>query len=214
MPAARTRLRAIALREALIALAVIAAIAVVGLGAGQRLRERARASACVSILERYGVAFAQYTEGNGGFLPYENVGREDWGYVAWFDALSDHFAGESRFCPSADSSSDQIRECYRMNSKLSRTSSVPPRPFRELKSLDAAGVTVLLFDAQYGGSRLSLKGGLKDRDARHRGAVNVLFADWHVERMEEQRLVELSNWLPPKVIWDPRLANSAAKDGP
>ena len=65
---------------------------------------------------------------------------------------------------------------------------------------------MIFFDAQYGGSKLSLKGGLKDRDARHRGAVNVLFADWHVERMEEQRLVEMSNWLPPKIIWDPTAA--------
>ena len=214
MPLAPARPRAIALRETLIALAVVAAVAVVGLGAGQRLRERARATACLSILERYGVAFAHYTEASGGFLPYENVGREELGYVAWFDALSDHFAGENRFCPSADSSSDQIRESYRMNSKLSRTSSLPPRPFRDLKSLDAAGATVLLFDAQYGGSRLSLKGGLKDRDARHRGAVNVLFADWHVERMDEQRLVEMSNWLPPKITWDPRRASSAGKDSP
>ena len=54
-----------------------------------------------------------------------------------------------------------------------------------------------------GGSKLSLKGRLKDVDYRHNGSVNVLFADWHVERFGRDDFVKASNWLPPKIIWDP-----------
>lgn len=196
--------RAVAMREVLVAISVIILTAVVGVGSWMHVRENARATACLAILERYGVAFAQYAQASGGFLPYENVGREQLGYVAWRDVLSDHLGDEDRICPSVDRATLHYEECYRMNSKLSRTRETPPRPFRALDTLARPAVTVLLFEAGYGGAKLSLKGGLKDRDARHRGALNVLFADWHVERMQEQRLVEMSNWLPPKIIWDPQ----------
>ena len=35
------------------------------------------------------------------------------------------------------------------------------------------------------------------------GSLNLLFADWHVERFTKERLTEASAWLPPKVIWNP-----------
>lgn len=194
------------MRDVLVTISVLILTVVVGAG-WMHVRENARATACLAILERYGVAFAQYAEASGGFLPYENVGREELGYVAWRDVLSDQLGDEDRICPSVDRAALHHEECYRMNSKLSRTRETP-QPFRALDTLARPAATVLLFEAEYGGAKLSLKGGLKDREARHGGALNVLFADWHVERMQEQRLVDMSNWLPPKIIWDPQPAEA------
>lgn len=185
---------------AIIAGGAIVAVALCGLA---HAREEARAKQCLSILSRYGIAFAAYAEDYGNVLPYENVGDEHLGRVVWSEALTAYIDEADRLCPSVDRSVENHREGYRINSKLSRRSADPPQPYRLLSSLLSRPRTVVLFDAEYGGSKLSLKGRLKDVDYRHNGSVNILFADWHVERFGRDDFVEASNWLPPKIIWDP-----------
>ncbi len=185
---------------AIIAGGAILALALFGLA---HAREGARAKRCLSILDRYGTAFAAYAEDFGNVLPYENVGDEQHGRVVWSDALAAYMDEMDRLCPSVDRSVENHREGYRMNSKLSRRNADPPQPYRLLSSLSSRPRTVLLFDAGYGGSKLSLKGRMNDVDYRHNGSVNILFADWHVERLGRDDFVKASNWLPPKVIWDP-----------
>ncbi len=185
---------------AIIAGGVIVAVALSGLA---HAREEARAKRCLTILSRYGSAFATYAEEFGNVLPYENVGDEQHGRVVWSEALADYIDEADRLCPSVDRSVENHREGYRINSKLSRRSADPPQPYRLLSSLLSRPRTVVLFDAEYGGSKLSLKGRLKDVDYRHNGSVNILFADWHVERFGRDDFVKASNWLPPKIIWDP-----------
>lgn len=166
-------------------------------------REEARAKQCLSILSRYGTAFAAYAEEYGHVLPYENVGAEQHGRIVWTEALAVYMDEADRLCPSVDRSMENHREGYRMNSKLSRRNADPPQPYRLLSSLSSRPRTVLLFDAGYGGSKLSLKGRMNDVDFRHNGSVNVLFADWHVARFGRDDFVKASNWLPPEIIWDP-----------
>ncbi len=185
---------------AIIAGGVIVAVALFGLA---HARAEARARQCQSILNRYGTAFAAYAEDFGNVLPYENVGDEQHGRVVWSEALTAYVDEADRLCPSVDRSVENYREGYRMNSKLSRRSADPPQPYRLLSSLLSRPHTVVLFDAEYGGSKLSLKGRLKDVDYRHNGSVNILLADWHVERLGRDDFVKASNWLPPKIIWDP-----------
>ncbi len=185
---------------AIVAGGTIVAVALFGLA---HAREEARAKQCLSILSRYATSFAAYAADYGNVLPYENVGDEHHGRVAWPEALAGYMDQADRLCPSVDLSVENYREGYRMNSKLSRRSADPPQPYRLLSSLLSRPHTVVLFDAEYGGSKLSLKGRLKDVDYRHNGSVNILFADWHVERFGRGDFVKASNWLPPKIIWDP-----------
>ena len=185
---------------AIIAGGAIVAVALLGLA---HAREEARAKRCLSILSRYGTAFVAYAADFGNVLPYENVGDKHLGREAWSEALAAYMDEADRLCPSVDRTVENHREGYRINSKLSRRSADPPQPYRLLSSLLSRQRTVVLFDAEYGGSKLSLKGRLKDVDYRHNGSVNVLFADWHVERFGRDDFVKASNWLPPKIIWDP-----------
>ncbi len=185
---------------AIIAGGAIVTVALFGLS---HAREQARATRCLSILSRYGTGFAAYAQDYGNVLPYENVGDEHLGRVVWTEALAAYMTETDRLCPSVDRAVENYREGYRINSKLSRRSADPPQPYRLLSSLSSRPHTVVLFDAEYGGSKLSLKGRLMDVDYRHNGSVNVLFADWHVERFGRDDFVKASNWLPPKIIWDP-----------
>lgn len=176
----------------------------VGLWRWQRSREEARAVRCQSIMAQYGRAFATYATSYGGVLPYEGVGREAEGHVVWFDALEPYMAESEQVCPSVDPQVDNHQKGYRINSQLARSGSEAPSEwYRRLDSIDQPAHTVVLFDAKYGGKKLSMKGKLKDVHYRHNGSANVLFADWHVQRFGENELREASNWLPPKVVWSP-----------
>ncbi|MCH8967998.1 MAG: PQQ-binding-like beta-propeller repeat protein [Planctomycetes bacterium] len=135
---------------AIIAGGAIVAVALLGLA---HAREEARAKRCLSILSRYGTAFAAYAEDYGHVLPYENVGDEQHGRVVWSEALTAYMDEADRLCPSVDRSVENHREGYRINSKLSRRSADPPQPYRPLNSLLSRPRTVVLFDAEYGGRK-------------------------------------------------------------
>ena len=202
--------RALTILSTLIVIAVVGVLATLGLIALAAPREKARSAVCVTILERYGEALAGYAADFGGVLAYENVGDEHLGHVVWYDALATYMSGGDRVCPSVDRTVANFEEGYRINSKLGRWSTIPPQPYRKLSSLDRPGATVVLFDAQYGGKTLSLKGQLKDAQFRHLGSLNMLLADWQVSGFDEKRLVEASSWLPPRVIWDPGVSEPDA----
>lgn len=206
--------RAVALStvEVVVAIVAVGLLTTLAVRSWASSREEARATVCMSILQRYGQAFSEYATDYGNVFPYENVGDEGLGHVVWYDALEVYMGPASRTCPSVDSKEDAYQEGYRINSQLGRLSTIPPQPYRGLHSLGSPERTVVLFDARYGGRKLSLKGQLKDADYRHNGSLNVLFADWHVERFSELGLVEASGWLPPKVIWDPDAARPKLMD--
>ena len=152
--------RALSLTGTVIAIVAGGAIVAVALLGLAHAREEARATQCLSILNRYGTAFAAYAEDSGNVLPYENVGDEQHGRVVWSEALTAYMGEMDRLCPSVDRSRENHREGYRINSKLSRRSADPPQPYRLLNSLLSRPRTVVLFDAEYGGRKLSLKGRL------------------------------------------------------
>jgi prepilin-type processing-associated H-X9-DG protein len=195
--------RAITRVETIVIAVTILLILTIGTAGLARLREEARAKTCLTILSRYATAFAAYTADHNNVLPYENVGDEALGRIVWYDALTPYMDRTERICPSVDRSEENSRESYRMNSKLAKGSASTPMPFRRLDTLDRPAATVIIFDAEYGGRKLSLKGKLNDVDFRHNGKANLLFADWRVEPFERNRLMQDSAWLPPKVVWDP-----------
>ena len=187
----------------MVILAVVASSATLGIWFWSRAREEARAKQCMVILQRYGEAFMQYTADHQGVLPYENAGDEPLGHIPWHDALEPYRGPGDWICPSVDRTVQNHLEGYRLNSKLARPGATPPQPYRSLASIDHREATVILFDAEYGGKTLSLKGKFKDADCRHNDTLNILFADWHVERLTKDQLTDAMNWLPPKIIWDP-----------
>lgn len=208
MPRSAGRQKAITRVETIVVAAIVVLAATVGGATLSYVREEARSEVCSSILARYGEALAAYAADHQGVLPYENVGDESVGHVVWYDALASHMGEAGRICPSVDRSADNYREGYRINSKLAKSSANPPMQYRKLHTLDQPGATVILFDAEYGGRKLSLKGKLNDVEFRHNSAANLLFADWRVERFGRDRLVQESGWLPPKVVWDPDLGRA------
>lgn len=191
--------RAATIWAAVVVVGVIGVTATGSLWAWSRHREDLRAQVCGSILQRYGEAFLNYASDFGGMLPYENVGREQAGRRVWYDALENYMDAGERMCPTVDRSAENHKEGYRINSKLSNSR----QPYRALDSLENPGQTVLLFDGEYGGVKFSLKGQLKDAQFRHNGSLNLLFVDGTVQSFTEAELTEATNWLPPKVIWDP-----------
>lgn len=197
------RCRAVTRVETMVIAAIVLLLVTVGAAVLSYVREEARSEACSSLLARYGEAFAAYVADHGNTLPYENVGDEALGRKVWYDVMSPYMVATQRVCPSVDRSHENYREGYRMNSKLAKSGGSPPMPYRKLDTLDRPDVTAILFDAQYGGPKLSLKGKLDDVAYRHNGSANVLFADWRVERFSRERLRQDSKWLPPKIVWDP-----------
>ncbi len=45
-------------------------------------------------------------------------------------------------------------------------------------------------------------------------SANVLFGDWRVEGFDRHRMKRESQWLPPKVLWDPDAGKHRAPDPP
>ncbi len=203
MPGCSARARALTKVETAVvvgvALLLIAAAGSIWAGS----RERARAATCRAVLGRYANALAAYADDHGGVLPYENVGHRDQGHVVWREALEAYMGRVGRDCPSVDRGERNYSESYRINSRLGRRDEDGAAIYGRLDALSEPQATVVLFDAEYGGKKLSLKGKLSDVDYRHGRTANLLFADWHAEGLERERLEELSNWIPPKVIWDP-----------
>ena len=206
--------RAVTRLETLVILVVVLLFVSVGIATLSHVREGARAKLCLWNLARYGEAFAAYAIDYDNVLPYENIGDESLGRIVWFEALSSYLPPATRICPSVDRSQENYRESYRMNSKLANPGAEMPTPYRRLDTLNRRGPTVILFDAEYGGQRLSFKGKLKDVAYRHSGAAHVLFADWRVEGFDRQRMKRESEWLPPKVLWDPDAGRHRAPDPP
>lgn len=194
---------AFSLVESIVAIVAVVTVATTVFLVWGGARDKARTHRCVSILQRYGQAFATYVADFQDLLPYENIGAEDRGHLAWYYALAPYMGPDDRHCPAVDQTQPNFQDGYRMNSKLGRPKAVPPRPYRKLNALPEPGKTVVLFDGFFGGKKLSFKGDLADVDYRHDGAVNILFADWSIRRLNEKEFRRQSEWLPPQLIWNP-----------
>jgi prepilin-type processing-associated H-X9-DG protein len=111
-------------------------------------------------------------------------------------------------CPTVLRSDPFCEESYRMNSKLSETveGNKYYRPYRKLSTLTRPSQTVLLFDADIGGDKISFKGRWRkkndDVSYRHNGATNILFTDWHVENFAEEAVYDKSINNAP-IVWQP-----------
>ncbi|MCP4589388.1 MAG: prepilin-type N-terminal cleavage/methylation domain-containing protein [bacterium] len=204
---------AFTLVEVMVVISIIGLLLAILLPSMARSRENARAVLCRGNLVEWGRGMFVYADLHRGWLPYEDRGEEALGRFCWFDVMKDIFNTATipesvRACPTVLRSDPEREESYRMNSKLAETNpnSEHYLPYRRLNTLARPGQTVLLFDGDVGGGRVSFKGRWRvrgdDVNYRHNDATNILFADWHVEMFRTHVVREKSIRNAP-LVWQP-----------
>ncbi|NLX07796.1 MAG: type II secretion system protein [Phycisphaerae bacterium] len=207
------RSAAFTLVELLVVIAIIALLVGLLVPTLSSARENARAVVCQSNLAEWAAMMTIYAEDHSNFLPYEDRGDELLGRICWYDAINWTGSGSQeglenvKICPTVAKTDPNCEESYRMNSKLAET--VPGeyyRPYRQLNTLTRLDQTVLLFDGDVGGTTVSLKGRWRlqndDVNYRHNLATNLLFTDWHVEKVERKTVTVRSVNNTP-LVWQP-----------
>ena len=209
----RCRIAAFTLVEVLIVISIMALLMAILIPSLARARENARSVICRSNLTEWGRVMMIYAEQHGDHLPYEDRGEEYIGRICWFDAMdwtaTTTEAPEGvKACPTVRRSDPEREESFRMNSKLAETNkkSLYYQPYRRLNTLIKPRQTVLLFDGDVGGDKISFKGrwrlGNDDVNYRHNRATNFLFTDWHVENLKRHVVQERSINNTP-LVWQP-----------
>ncbi len=166
--------------ELLIVVSIIALLIGLLIPALSQARKAARSGACLSGLRQHGIALSLY------ILDYDRYPHEDDKdpeVISWFDAVMPYM-GTSRehvspiqVCPEVDQLMPAFLKSYRFNSRLESNA----KPFLNPDHIFAPDRTIILFDAEYTGSKISFKGRKSKVDYRHPGGAILLLADWHAE---------------------------------
>lgn len=175
--------------ELLVVISLIALLIGLLLPALAQSRRSARTATCLSRLRQHGVAFNLYV------LDYDALPHEDDSQhpeiICWYYAINE-FLGvvdesengfyeelvpDVKVCPEVIRKAPAFIKGFRFNSGLESNK----EPFFQPEKARFSDRTVILFDAEYGGTGISFKGRKGKVDYRHPGGTNVLFADWHAE---------------------------------
>jgi len=176
---------AFTLIELLIVISIIALLIGLLLPALSQARASARSGVCLSNLRQHGIAFNLYV------MEYDKLPHEDDhdpNIISWFDGLmpfmgtSRSFVNPVQVCPEVDQEAPAFIKGYRFNSNLESNSD----PFLDPIRILATDRTVILFDAEFSGTKISFKGKKKRVDYRHPTGADILFADWHVSGMHKK----------------------------
>jgi prepilin-type N-terminal cleavage/methylation domain-containing protein/prepilin-type processing-associated H-X9-DG protein len=220
--------RAFTLIELLVVMGVIGLLVAILVPSLARGREQARTVNCQANLSQLGKALLLYATDYRTTLPYEDrvdpdplnpADPEEYGRICWFDAIDRPYLGRAKadprvkICPTVALDDKNSEESYRMNSKLAETKKPQNagdpnyyRPYRRLDLLPRPAATVVLFDADIGGTIISFKGRWREQDDdvsyRHNRCTNLLMADWHVQKVDKKVLHAQSIKNSP-IIWQP-----------
>ncbi len=185
----RSRSVGFTLIELLIVISIIALLIGLLLPALSQARASARAGVCLSNLRQHGVAFNLY------ILEYDKLPHEDDhdpNIISWFDGLmpfmgtTRSFVNPVQVCPEVDQEAPAFIKGYRFNSNLESNAN----PFLDPTQILATDRTVILFDAEYSGTKISYKGKKKRVDYRHPAGANLIFADWHVVGQHKKQVAK------------------------
>lgn len=185
---------AFSLIELLVVVAIIAVLSALLLGSLGTVRAVAHVSVCQNNLRQMAAAFEAYIQDNETFpMPQMH------GSAILEDSVAATAAGAtSRRCPARSGRTDQFgslagkpAQTYGMNAKLApdqgdqQMNAITRKHPTALKRPSRAAVILETMQSeQWGGSQLVGFGFWLDRAGdlqRHRGASNILFADWHIE---------------------------------
>lgn len=211
------RRNAFTLVEILVVVAIIGALASVGMVAAGHMRAAAKRTACLSNQRQIGIAMVSFSTDNNGQFP---VSTHSTGPIrrqqSWIFALAPYLGNvdDVRICP-ADSPrrQAQIRR-IRATSYLMNDLVVDSPEYNRISNIPRPEKTMLLFclsddrapsltrDHIHGGGWSSWRAALNDIEPdRHRpgarsskrtsGSANYMYVDGHVENIKAQELKSL-----------------------
>lgn len=186
--------RAFSLIELLVVIAIIAVLSALLLGSLGTVRAVAHSSVCQNNLRQMAVAFEAYIQDYEFFpmpQPYGGAILED-------SVAATAIGATTRRCPARTGRTDQFgalagkpAQTYGMNARLApdqgdqqNNAKTQKHPTAIKRPARAAVILETMQSEQWGGSQLVGFGFWLDRAGdlqRHRGASNILFADWHIE---------------------------------
>lgn len=216
--------RGFTLTELLVVILIIATLAALTLPVIRNMKATANKTECVNRLRSWGVAFAGYAADNDGKIEFRKWYPISWDpagaspYVAYwssgsvdFDGRDDQGAYETqmrmRCCPSVkwDRAKGNSPVCYSMIRPTSNGALVPNQTEYSLAKIKNPARFMLMSESRTGNlSNLSSSGdfntnvkplGQDDAQMRHKGAINVLLANYSVQSMTWAEIEKgLSYW--------------------
>jgi len=200
-------LKAFTLVEILVVVSIIAILATIAFQVGKSMAERGNSTKCVNNLRQIGMAIAQYSIENDGYLPYSadldslgfshyetplpillNVGTNSSSFKT-STAYNKPTAKHPFNCPSCKTTN----RTYTANMHALSFKGDSLWPLRKLSSMNDVSRLILIAD-DTGGDPAPNNGAQDQFDKstylsrigiRHNGKANVLFADFHVEQLSK-----------------------------
>jgi prepilin-type N-terminal cleavage/methylation domain-containing protein/prepilin-type processing-associated H-X9-DG protein len=213
------RRRAFTLIELLVVIAIIGILVGVLVPAIQHARAAARRTACKSNLRQIGLATLQYADTHRGYFPKMSHGRPGDEIRSWLYTLEPYLESVDaiRLCPDDPIGAERLLDkgtSYIINGYLDRGPTTNAqgerdKSYRKLTTLKATSKTITFFESSrfrlvdaaypyFWFTEISLQNGfvfqaMKDhvQTDRHDGAAHYLYADGHVELIDE---VQIADW--------------------
>jgi prepilin-type N-terminal cleavage/methylation domain-containing protein/prepilin-type processing-associated H-X9-DG protein len=204
--------QAFTLVELLVVVSIIAILATIALQVGKSMTDRGNSTKCVNNLRQIGMAIAQYSMENDGYLPYSSsTASNSLGFSHYEEPLpillnvgtnSSSFKTSTAYnkptakhpfnCPSCKT----INRTYAANRHALSFQGQGAYPLRKLSSMNDLSRLILIAD-DTGGDPAPNNGGqdyfdksnyLSRIGTRHNGKANMLFADFHIEQLSKTNL--------------------------
>ena len=193
--------------EILVTMAIIAVLAAVGFPALSAYQKSAHQAQCIANLKQLARAVANYTADHNGLIPGPVIQAGD----IWLISLPPYFDRTNQdlphrtspfCCPAArrEYKSPDFTPTYGMNSNLREIGGSAEQRQLRLQSFTQPSKTAMIMDGQlalmlpYWRHHVGHAGDFPNkRDFVHDGAINILFADGHVETRKEDQIPRSSS---------------------
>lgn len=206
--------RAFTLIELLVVIGIIAVLATVGMNAFRAAQEKARATTCLNNLKQLGLGFANHLNNNDGVM-FDTAATDPWPKEIQKNFVQDWRIFQSPFHKTPPASAEPYPVSYGINSNLLSADNLVAEKWLAPRSkliFAAPDIAYTPGDLQWDSSAISSNnvainkpGSSSDEIGTHeaRGAINVLFSDWHTETMSSGRFSSTNS--ADRNRWDPTI---------